>query len=169
MSLARGRLAVSLRINAVSHKRRSDNVDFRTNLTDLGRFGSIPEGIVAPHYFKRGTPMVERACRHCGALFHVPARVAKRENRGVFCGLACNNAAIATRRSANQSGEKNPNWKGGVSADHMRYRRRFVAKSPEKLAAQRAFQSAVRRGAIVPPETCSACGVTCKAHGHHDD
>lgn len=69
----------------------------------------------------------------------------------------------------NQSGSANPNWRGGVSRDHMRYRRRFVAKFPEKLKAQRLFRSALRRGVIVRPASCSECPSVCRVDGHHDD
>lgn len=113
--------------------------------------------------------MVERVCRNCEQPFTVLARQARRRNRAIFCGRACHSSDIAKRKNANQLGELNPNWKGGVAKDHMRYALRFRAKSPEKVRAQVAFAHAVRSGRIVRPTECSQCHITCKAHGHHDD
>jgi hypothetical protein len=66
-------------------------------------------------------------------------------------------------------GARNRNWKGGVSADNMRYVRRFMERYPEKRRVQQRFSEAVKAGRIVRPEACSACLKPCKPHGHHDD
>lgn len=115
------------------------------------------------------TPMVDRVCRNCGVAFQIFRRHSYAPNAGVFCGRSCHGSDILRRRNADQRGEKNPHWKGGVSKDGMRYAKRFRLKSPEKVAAQRLFREAVKSGRIVRASECSACGIPCKAHGHHDD
>lgn len=73
------------------------------------------------------------------------------------------------RAAVRFDGEHNPNWKGGVSREPVRYTRRFREKFPEKVAAHRAVQEAVRSGRLVRPSTCGACGASCQPHAHHED
>jgi hypothetical protein len=65
------------------------------------------------------------------------------------------------------SGENSPNWKGGISKDHYRYKLIQKKRFPEKFAARSILQSAVRRGKIkrLP---CVVCGDR-NSHGHHTD
>ena len=114
---------------------------------------------------------VTRQCESCGVVFERPARIAARVGRGRFCSRACKSRDHMRRRHAErpQVGAANPYWKGGVSGQHYRYTSRFRAKSPEKVAAQGLVARAVRSGQLRRPDTCSACGVSCQPHGHHDD
>lgn len=107
-------------------------------------------------------------CRNCQREF-VTLRKQVVRGQAIFCSRSCHSADICKRRNADQRGEKNPHWKGGVSTDGYRYVKRFMAKSPEKVAVHRLFKAAVEKGLIVRPDTCSACGVTCTPAGHHDD
>lgn len=66
------------------------------------------------------------------------------------------------------SGARNGNYKGGKAA-RPRYSREFYQCRPEVLRAQRAVQDAIRRGALVRPNTCSACATPCKPDAHHAD
>lgn len=44
-----------------------------------------------------------------------------------------------------------------------------IATKKEKKRARSLLQMAVRRGKIVRPSVCSACGDSCKPEGHHED
>jgi len=65
------------------------------------------------------------------------------------------------------NGPFNPNWKGGVSKDNMRYRSRYVVKNPKKIRVQGRARSLIRRGKI-KRGPCVVCGAK-NAHGHHMD
>jgi len=45
--------------------------------------------------------------------------------------------------------------------------KKYYLKNPEKCHARRALASAVKRGAVVRPKTCSRCGRIGKIQGHH--
>lgn len=66
-----------------------------------------------------------------------------------------------------QGGDRNGNWKGGVSAELYRYVRLFKKSNPEKVRAHKAVAYAKREG-LIAPEPCEGCGST-KVHAHHDD
>jgi hypothetical protein len=66
-----------------------------------------------------------------------------------------------------RKGSKNPNWKGGISKDNMRYKRRFVKNNPEKVKAEQIASAARRRGFLIP-EPCTICGAL-KVDAHHPD
>lgn len=100
-------------------------------------------------------------CAQCGAEFMARAE----KQRARFCSVqCCGKHAAATGKFA---GPNNPRWLGGVSSDHMRYKLRTEARYPERAAARRAVQSALRSGELVR-QPCERCG-TEPAHGHHDD
>jgi hypothetical protein len=110
---------------------------------------------------------IERVCVACSRPFVTLTHQVDR-GRGKCCSRRCS-AAHAARVRGGLSGERNPAWKGGISADHMRYKRRFAEKSPEKVRAHRLVARAVRRGELVRPAACSSCGMGGRIHGHHDD
>ena len=83
--------------------------------------------------------------------------------RQQYCTRACYFAAPKER-----SGEKNPNWKGGISKNHMRYKLRFHAKNPEKVAAHMEVYKAKRRGDLIP-QPCETCGTDHRVAAHHED
>lgn len=66
-----------------------------------------------------------------------------------------------------QRGANNPNWKGGIAKNHMRYKLRFAEKNPEKVAAHMEVYKAKRSGRLVP-EPCETCGSD-ESHAHHED
>jgi len=65
------------------------------------------------------------------------------------------------------NGDKNPNWKGGVSQHAYRYKLRQIAKFPERVKARELVGAAIRSGKIkrLP---CIVCG-SCDSHAHHED
>lgn len=64
-------------------------------------------------------------------------------------------------------GSENPNWRGGVSRDNMRYKRLQRERYPERVYARELVRRAVRAGRLVP-QPCSVCGGP-NANGHHTD
>ena len=66
-----------------------------------------------------------------------------------------------------QSGENNPHWKGGISKDNIRYRRKFVENNPEIIKVQTITAKAIRNGELIK-EPCEVCG-SIKSEPHHDD
>ena len=101
-----------------------------------------------------------RRCAQYGQPFYYFRRTV------VVCSRACGREYVANRnRSA--VGAANPNWRGGVSGDNMRYRRRQRERWPKRDAARAAVTRAVATGELVP-EPCETCG-SLAVHAHHDD
>jgi len=74
---------------------------------------------------------------------------------------------LATLNGLRMDKEHNPNWKGGISKDHVRYKKRFREKYPEKARAHDLVAQAIRSNKLVrlPCETCGDKNV----HAHHKD
>jgi hypothetical protein len=113
----------------------------------------------------------ERVCEGCGASFVAWRSGVSDQRRGRFCSRACSSTYACHRKHLlfGNRGDRNPNWKGGISKQPVRYTSKFKAANPEKAAAHRVLREAVKRGDVARPGACSACGIACKAHGHHDD
>lgn len=82
--------------------------------------------------------------------------------------LKCGNR----RRKINQKQENNGNWKGGISKDNYRYKKKQVKRYPEKIIAMRAVHNALKSGKINKPNKCEKCGAKKdkkEIHGHHED
>jgi len=43
----------------------------------------------------------------------------------------------------------------------------YKAEHPERIQAKDAVNYAIKKGELIRPEDCSACGVQCKPQGHH--
>lgn len=113
--------------------------------------------------------VVSRTCRQCGDSFETKWR--SDESRGHFCSTTCaRRFEMLTRlQRIPQNGAANPNWRGGVSADHYRYTSRFRVRFPEKHRAQLEVRQAIESGVLVRPAECSSCLSSCRPHAHHDD
>lgn len=107
--------------------------------------------------------MIKRECIVCGEIFETLAKEIRR-GKGKVCSLSC--AASLSAQNRDQSGERNPNWKGGKS-DNTGRKRRYRENNPEKHRAHRLMWNAIRRGDLVR-ETCAVCGAH-KVEGHHED
>jgi hypothetical protein len=70
-------------------------------------------------------------CQQCGRFFQIPARFVEGRK---YCSRECRTVGVAetNRASGAFRGEGNPNWKGGISADKVRYKDRFRARYPAK-------------------------------------
>lgn len=66
-----------------------------------------------------------------------------------------------------RSGSKNPNWKGGISQNHYRYKKRQMKRFPKRVAARQKVQKALASGDITR-QACEVCGEP-SAEAHHDD
>jgi hypothetical protein len=67
----------------------------------------------------------------------------------------------------NLPGDKNQNWKGGVSKCPMRYKKTQMERYPERCEARKAVEIAIRTGKMnrLP---CRVCGSE-PAQAHHED
>ena len=82
----------------------------------------------------------------------------KEVNRGraKFCSRACAN-----------TGEHNPNYKNGISANHYHYKKIQLARYPERVKARKKVAHALLVGRI-KKKPCQNCGDP-KVFAHHHD
>lgn len=107
---------------------------------------------------------VQRLCEYCAQSFITQRRYVER-GEGRFCSRSC--AGKAPRRHPDHQGEKNPNWKGGISQNHYHYKQLQKERYPERVAARAAVHHAIRDGKL-ERQACEICGAT-PAHAHHED
>ena len=94
-------------------------------------------------------------CLQCGRpVFAVKASVR-------FCPGSCG----SIYKNALQTGANNPNWKGGIAADHYHYKKLQVERYPERVAARKAVFDAVKSGRLVK-ELCACGQADVQAHHH---
>jgi hypothetical protein len=92
-----------------------------------------------------------------------------------YCTLLCAQRAsqpAANRASHEANDNKGPNkhnWKGGISKNHMHYRKFQVLRYPERTKCRQITLRAKKSGKIVPPSKCESCGREVKLHAHHED
>ena len=75
---------------------------------------------------------------------------------------------IRARIAANQTGENNPNWKGGRSKNGYYYKKRMMEKYPEKMRARQKVYRAKKSGVLVP-QPCEICESEENIQAHHPD
>ena len=85
--------------------------------------------------------------------------------RGRYCSRGC--AAAVAALSRDQSGTKNPNWKGGLSVVASERKRRYKTRHPERHRAHYELTKALRNG-VLRRKPCVRCGAQ-DVHGHHAD
>jgi hypothetical protein len=66
------------------------------------------------------------------------------------------------------AGEKNFNWKGGISKDGARYSALQRERYPERKHARDAVYRALKTGELVKPLKCQDCGNVAYLEGHHE-
>jgi ribosomal protein S27AE len=116
-------------------------------------------------------------CKDCGqnkpedAFYKHPAMA-----RGIL--NQCKECKKAYQRTHHQLKMKDPAWVTKERARQvakvcspvgMARMRRYRKEYPERYAAHRTLNHAVRDGKIIKPETCERCGLTERLHGHHAD
>lgn len=112
-------------------------------------------------------PRIALYCIACKARV-LAKESAIRRGRGRTCSRACASSLAAINRK-DQQGERNPNWKGGITKrqDYRTVKRkRYATRYPEKDAAHRLVTNAIRSGILIQ-QPCEKCGN--KAEAHHDD
>lgn len=77
-------------------------------------------------------------------------------------------AIIKYRIGAKQSGENNPNWKGGISKDNYHYKKIQIERYPEKIKARQSVYYHKKTGNIIPG-SCEECGINEDITAHHPD
>lgn len=113
---------------------------------------------------KRRRRTLPRYCSVCGERYD--ARLdSLRAGKGRFCSPKC--AGQDQSEVRDQNGENNSNWKGGVSKDAYRYKKRQVERYPKRVEARRVIARELRAGRM-ERGPCEVCGET-KAQAHHDD
>lgn len=107
--------------------------------------------------------LINRICVQCSTEFQRKAgQCDAPRHKGIYCSRSC-------ASKGKQFGPANPNWKGGVSKNHMRYKRRFVEKFPDKVKVHQLVQSAKNSGLLVPGP-CAQCEAPSSfTHAHHED
>lgn len=156
------------------------SADRGSSPADQPEFSFDPLPLIQVHetyIWGKGGRHVIRSCNHCGKGFQRLAKhVGGKRSPGLYCSTSCgvsasNRARKGTDWNYNSAkfGTENPNWKGGVSKDNMRYKMRFVSKNPEKVRAHRLVRKALKDGAL-RPLPCQDCGASSDlTHAHHDD
>ena len=66
-----------------------------------------------------------------------------------------------------QAGASNPNWKGGISLDHMHYKRLQRERHPSHVYARELVRRAVKSGRLIR-QPCTYCQATA-VQAHHED
>ena len=66
------------------------------------------------------------------------------------------------------TGEKNPNWKGGISKDGARYSALQRERYPERKHARDAVYRTLKNGELIKPLACEDCGAVAYLEGHHE-
>ena len=82
--------------------------------------------------------VVQIDCLICGEPFLSRLDNLKR-GKGLTCSRSCAGTLGARNRNKKHglTGESNPNWRGGVSANPYRYKKRQVDRYPEKVKARK--------------------------------
>lgn len=106
----------------------------------------------------------KRHCKFCNKEFHARSNQIKR-GEGEFCSLSCSSKYNHNANPRNY--ENNPNWKGGVSKQAIRYTKKYKENNPNKIKTHRLLATEIRAGRI-KREACEICGNS-KTDAHHDD
>lgn len=106
-------------------------------------------------------------CPDCGNECLKSFYTVKRRPRCNDCGKKVS-ARLNSKRMTQSTGDKNPNWKGGISKDNMSYRKRQIERFPEKEYARRQVKLALLRGDLVK-KPCNKCGESKDVHAHHEN
>jgi hypothetical protein len=119
-----------------------------------------------PEWRKRSRAIrVPTVCAQCSAEFQA-LKDSVRKGAGLFCSKECRRAHALT--TGKFRGENSGTWRGGVSKDNMRYRRRQAERWPERDYARRTVNYEIRMGRLVR-QPCEKCGTADRVHAHHDD
>jgi len=71
-------------------------------------------------------------------------------------------------RVKDQTGSRNPSWKGGISKNLTAYKEKYNTRHPEATRAHKKVYDALQSGKLVKG-LCANCGSSASVHAHHDD
>jgi hypothetical protein len=110
----------------------------------------------------------EVKCQMCQAPFMARIYDLNR-GYGKYCCSKCSNAAKGKKRQElyPSQGEKNPNWKGGISTNYYHYKKIQKQRYPERVSAREKVRYALKVGNIVKKDCC-VCGDS-NVFAHHID
>lgn len=76
-------------------------------------------------------------------------------------------AKIVSELNKERIGDKNPNWKNGISKNNYHYKKIQMIRYPERILARRKVHNAVKSGKLtrLPCETCKKK----PSFAHHED
>lgn len=83
------------------------------------------------------------------------------------CGGLMTKGSITCLKCRDQTGENNPNYRGGISNQFYRYKLIQKKRYPERVRARQIVADAIRSGRLVK-ENCIFCGSD-QVQAHHDD
>ncbi len=102
------------------------------------------------------------------ALFRTEASIRCYLNREQIRRTSEQLQQIRLRIGANQTGDNNPNWRGGRSTNSYYYKKRMMEKYPEKMRARQKVYRAKMSGKLLP-QSCEICGCEENIQAHHPD
>lgn len=109
---------------------------------------------------------IEKNCLVCNEVFYT-RKGQINAGKGKTCSRSCA-AKLTPKRDCR--GNKNNNWKGGVSGTSSAYlkaKRSYNLRHPKKTAAHMAVRNALRSGHL-KRKSCEKCGAA-KAEAHHEN
>lgn len=109
------------------------------------------------------------ACGVCGKQIEKSSANRARYEKGAIpcCSYECRAIRRCQFPMRSMVGPLNPQWKGGISKEHYRYRKTQLQRYPDRCAARRKVHEAVKAGRLVR-QPCEVCGVA-NSHAHHED
>ena len=111
---------------------------------------------------------IEFVCIECG-ITTSGRRDHVLSGRKRFCGVSCANRhrARVSHKNRDQSGCRNPNYKGEEALTPYQFKLKQIEKYPHRVKARQMVHDAVRSG-VLTREPCEQCGAY-PTEGHHDD
>lgn len=76
---------------------------------------------------------------------------------------------IMLSNAKDQLGEKNSNWKGGISQDYSHYKRIQKQRYPDRIAARQKAYKAMKSGKLIKGNVCELCGTNKNLQFDHRD
>lgn len=102
-------------------------------------------------------------CSWCGGKFTQRITDIKRGKAAKFCSRSCQ-ASVMNRT---RLGERNGNWKGGISSNNVHYKKLQDQRYPLKNTCRKITRQLILRG-FLKREPCVVCGNPV-SHAHHAD
>lgn len=114
--------------------------------------------------------MIRSLCRNCNKEFYFRTK-GSNQGRGIACSRSCAGSLGRKKQIENgimpdQKGDKNPNWKGGISKNNYHYKRIQIERYPEKIRARQIVKDAIKSGKLIRKK-CEFCNEI--GQGHHED